>query len=212
MNTETKIETGSRRGRPRKFDLEQALQAATQVFYAQGYEGASLDDLTQAMGINRPSLYACFGNKESLFLKCLAHYTEQNIAKLRAILEQGPARQAIQAALQFIAGNLMTSPGEDPQTLGGCLVANSTILACRESRIGEFLQTLHHQHERLLLDCLQRGVDSGEFPPDTEVLPLAQSLNSIMQGMGILARAQQSPEAVHNVARLALRLLPTEEA
>jgi AcrR family transcriptional regulator len=66
------------RGRPREFDIDEALAAALRVFWARGYDGASLNDLTEAMGITRPSLYAAFGNKETLFCKSLDLYEREN--------------------------------------------------------------------------------------------------------------------------------------
>ena len=197
----------SKRGRPRKFNQAEALAQATAVFYEKGYEGASLDDLTQAMGINRPSLYASFGNKETLFLSCLQDYTQQGTAQMKAMLSEGSAREAIQTTLNFFAQNF-TQQRNCQQQMGGCLVVNSTILACKESKIGAFLQALHQEHEALIAECLQRGVERDEFPLDTEVKALAQALNGMIQGMGILARAQQSPEAILNLARMAPRILP----
>jgi AcrR family transcriptional regulator len=74
------------RGRPRFFDAEAALDRAVEVFWRQGYEGASLSDLTAAMGINRPSMYAAFGNKDDLFRRAVARYAEINMAYARASL------------------------------------------------------------------------------------------------------------------------------
>src|SRR5438445_3107154 len=81
-----------RRGRPREFDVEKALERAMNVFWRKGYEGASLPDLTRAMGINRPSLYAAFGNKESLFRKALDRYAEGPGSYVRDALEEPTAR------------------------------------------------------------------------------------------------------------------------
>src|ERR1700686_5925300 len=89
-----------RTGRPRSFDLDQALDAAMQVFWRNGYEGASLSALTQAMGINRPSLYAAFGDKETLFRKALDRYDEGPAAYVRDALKQPTARAVTQHLLR----------------------------------------------------------------------------------------------------------------
>src|ERR1700687_5700303 len=104
-------------GRPRSFDSDKALDAAMQVFWRKGYEGASLSDLTDAMGINRPSLYAAFGDKEALFRKALDRYAKGPAAYVREALNQPTAREVAQALLLGTA-DLLT----DPQHPSGCLM------------------------------------------------------------------------------------------
>src|ERR1700733_15772686 len=111
-------------GRPRSFDREQALDAAMRVFWKQGYEGASLADLTAAMGINRPSLYAAFGDKEALFRKVLDRYNSGPAAYVCDALNQPTARRAIERLLQG-AADLATGSGHRP----GCLFVQGA-LAC----------------------------------------------------------------------------------
>ena len=86
-------------GRPRAFDLNQALDQALEVFWKKGYEGASLPDLTKAMGINRPSLYAAFGNKEALFRQAIDRYIACNACHLKEALDEPTARQAVRRLL-----------------------------------------------------------------------------------------------------------------
>ena len=87
------------RGRPRAFDLDAALERAMHVFWAKGYEGAALSDLTRAMRINRPSLYAAFGNKEQLFRKVLDRYASGPLAYFEKALEAPGARDVIEQIL-----------------------------------------------------------------------------------------------------------------
>ena len=87
------------RGRPRAFDAEAALDRALQVFWRQGYEGTSLSDLTKATGLNRPSLYAAFGNKEALFRKALDRYAEQAGRFLRDAVNEPTARAVVERLL-----------------------------------------------------------------------------------------------------------------
>src|SRR5580658_4662785 len=88
------------KGRPRAFDVNQALDRALQVFWRQGYEGSSLADLTQAMGINPPSLYAAFGNKAGLFRETLDRYTDGPAGYVRTALEAPTARAVAERLLQ----------------------------------------------------------------------------------------------------------------
>src|SRR5437870_3017297 len=110
------------RGRPREFDIEQALDRALRVFWRKGYEGTSLPDLTRAMGINRPSLYAAFGNKEALFRKALDRYVEGPAAYVREALEEPTARAVIEALLRG-AVDMLSCPG-NPH---GCLMVQGAL-------------------------------------------------------------------------------------
>src|SRR5712672_80887 len=105
------------RGRPRDFDVDEALDRALEVFWRRGYEGASLPDLTAAMGINRPSLYAAFGSKEGLFRRALDRYAEGPAAYVREALDEPTARRVAERLLGGAAERLT-----DPRNPGGCLV------------------------------------------------------------------------------------------
>src|SRR5256714_15013561 len=101
-------------GRPRGFDLHEALDRALEVFWRQGYEGTALSDLTAAMGINRPSLYATFGNKEALFRKVLDRYADGPAAYAARALEF-PGRRHVIAALAHGATDLTPGPATPPR-------------------------------------------------------------------------------------------------
>src|SRR5215467_221122 len=124
--TVTKPERHKRQklGRPRAFDRDQALELALDVFWREGYEGASLSDLTEAMGINRPSLYAAFGDKQGLFRKVLDRYFDGPAAYMREALNQPTARAVIEQLLQGTA-DLLTNR-HNPK---GCLSVQGA-LAC----------------------------------------------------------------------------------
>src|SRR5881296_1680862 len=111
-------------GRPRAFDLEKALDLALRVFWEKGYEGTALSDLTEAMGINRPSLYAAFGNKEALFRKALDRYADGPAAYVRHALEEPSARAVVERVFRGTV-ELLT----DPRNPGGCLAVHGA-LAC----------------------------------------------------------------------------------
>src|ERR1700726_3896377 len=110
------------RGRPREFDADKALEAALKVFCRKGFEGASLPDLTRAMGINRPSLYAAFGNKEGLFRKALDRYVEGPASYVSKALAAPTARAAAEGLL-FGASAALT----DPRTPVGCLAVHGAL-------------------------------------------------------------------------------------
>lgn len=213
MVAETEKQTGKGRGRPRKFERNTALKQALGVFYAKGYDGASVDDLTAAMGINRPSLYASFGNKEDLFLQVLDFYFQPAQERMETLLfAEADAQQAFRQLFESHLEQLLKPNPACQQELGGCLLVNSTILACREPRVSEYLRQMHERHQELFQRRLQQAQAAGQLPADCDVLALAQYFNGVLQGMAILARGQQSPEAVRNLAQIALRVWPQATA
>src|SRR6266498_338901 len=119
-------EVSGARGRPRSFNTEKALDGALRVFWRKGYEGASLSDLTRAMGINRPSLYAAFGNKEKLFRKALDLYVGGPAAYVREALKEPTARAAVEMLLSESASQL-----SDRRHPRGCLIVQGA-LSCGE--------------------------------------------------------------------------------
>src|SRR5712692_11317318 len=109
MGMKSKRQAASTVGRPRAFDVDEALHLALEVFWRKGYEGASLPDLTRAMGINRPSLYAAFGNKEALFRKAIDRYDAGPAGYTYKALEKPTAREVVKALLEGIV-RLLTKP------------------------------------------------------------------------------------------------------
>src|SRR5213595_1538691 len=124
MGMKAKRQAASTVGRPRAFDVDEALDQALKVFWRKGYEGASLPDLTRAMGINRPSLYAAFGNKQALFRKAMARYAEGPASYLREALEAPTARAVFERLLE--GGIKMVANPRQPR---GCLAVQGA-LAC----------------------------------------------------------------------------------
>jgi AcrR family transcriptional regulator len=137
------------RGRPRGFEEHEALDRAVHVFWEHGYEGASMSELTSAMGINKPSLYAVFGSKEELFRRALARYQDTYGAYAAAILEQPTAYAVIESYLRATV-DAATSGGHPPGCLsiqGGlsCSPANSGICENGQGAIDQANQHGHHR-------------------------------------------------------------------
>lgn len=195
------------RGRPRSFDKGLALQKALEIFSSKGYEGASLDELTQAMGINKPSLYAAFGNKEELFLQALEAYVCPQDQHMRQILfGQTDTRAAFRQLLQSVAEQhaAQMACGQNK----GCLLANSTILSCEDqSTVSDKLKSIHEAYEALMQERLELGLEQGDLAAGTNPQALARYFNSVIIGMSVLARAQQCPEALHQIAQVASKVL-----
>ncbi|MEU4745848.1 TetR/AcrR family transcriptional regulator [Actinosynnema sp. NPDC023658] len=191
-------------GRPREFDVEAALGQAVRVFWQHGYEGASLSELTEAMGINRPSLYAAFGNKESLFRKALEHYTDRQAVHVRDALDRPTARAA---AERMLRGAVEVSTRFDCPT--GCLSLQAG-LAMGEDAVAtrERLADWRRTGEAGLRDRFERAKAEGDLPADADAADLAKFVVLVAQGISVQAADGVDRERLLRMVDLALTAWP----
>jgi AcrR family transcriptional regulator len=192
------------RGRPRAFDLDRALDRALDVFWRNGYEGASLSDLTRAMGINRPSLYAAFGDKETLFRKALDRYSTGPAAYVLEALNQPNARTVAERLLHGAADAIAC-----PRAPRGCLMVQGA-LACSDAAepVRKELITRREAGEAALRRRLQRAQAEGDLPAKSSPADLAGFITAMVHGMSIRAAAGASRAELHRIADTALRAWP----
>lgn len=190
-------------GRPREFCTEAALDAALQLFRRKGYEGTSLTDLTEAIGVNRPSLYAAFGSKEELFRKVLARYIEQSDPATSAALALPTARGVAEALLSASAGEVGQAE------CSGCLLVQGA-LACSDE--GESVRRALSEQREATVETLrlrfEQAKAEGDLPASAEPADLARYIATIMNGMVVQTAGGASPEALHRVAEIALMAWP----
>ncbi len=193
-------------GRPRSFDLNEVLDKALEVFWQKGYEGASLPDLTQAMGINKPSLYAAFGNKEQLFLKAVERYENRPDAFFYPSLQQPTAYQVIERMLRGAAATAC-----DPEKPSGCLLVQSA-LSCSDDamRVKQALIERRQAGAQLLTQRLQRAHAEGDLPADVDPAALANFVITVLHGMSVQASSGTCGAALHAVVEFALRAVPKQ--
>jgi AcrR family transcriptional regulator len=191
-------------GRPRGFDADEALERAMLVFWEQGYEGASLTDLTGAMGITRTSMYAAFGNKEELFRKAMQRYSEGPAAYTVRALAEPTARQV---ATAFLTGSVRTTTR--PGCPAGCLAVQGSLAAGDPGRpIRDALAAWRDEARAHLRDRFRRAVDDGDLPPETDTGLLARYLMTVSNGIAVQAAGGAGREELQQVADAALRNWP----
>ncbi|NIK57001.1 TetR/AcrR family transcriptional regulator [Kribbella shirazensis] len=191
----------TRRGRPRSFDREAALEQALLTFWEHGYDATSVTDLTTSLGIGAPSLYAAFGDKRKLFDEVVRRYQDTHGAfTARALAEEPTARAAIGRILREAATEYT-----DPEHARGCLIisaAQNTIPASAE--VADRLRTIRRANRDVLRDRIQADVDAGLLPDDTDAAALATFFATTIQGMSQQARDGASRADLMAVATTAL--------
>ncbi|HKE02377.1 MAG TPA: TetR/AcrR family transcriptional regulator [Planctomycetota bacterium] len=193
------------RGRPRSFDREAALERAMQVFWRQGYEATSLGDLTSAMRINPPSLYAAFGSKEELFLEAVERYRSgPGALAARVLAEEPTARRAIARLLDEAAAEL-TREGR-PR---GCMVVSAAMNCSSDSKhLQTALADERAGSEAVIRARLARAVREGELRRGTDAAALARFYATVLQGMTIQARDGASRPRLRAIGEAAMRAWP----
>jgi AcrR family transcriptional regulator len=191
-------------GRPRTFDIDLALEQALLLFWRKGYLGTSLTDLTEAIGINRPSLYAAFGNKETLFRKALDRYRDRHTTYYQDALEKPTARRVIERMMQG-AVDVVTNPGNP----SSCLFTQS-LLACADPD-DPFHQELAERQTAAVTairDRFERAVSEGDLPPNADPAVLARFVLAVIAGLAVQAASGASRTELLQVVQTALQACP----
>ncbi|WP_033209903.1 TetR/AcrR family transcriptional regulator [Streptomyces bikiniensis] len=192
------------RGRPRSFDRPTALEQATMAFWEHGYETTSVSDLTRAMGISAPSLYAAFGDKKTLFEEVVETYVlSYGAYGGRAFAEEVTARDAVGRMLGE-AAHLFTESGHPP----GCLVISAAV-NCSTPEVEAILRDRRNANLAFFEDRIRRDVEAGELPAGTDPRALARFSGAVLQGMSQQARDGATAEELAAVAEAAMRAWPT---
>ena len=182
------------------FDMDEALDKALHIFWQRGYEGASLAELTDALGVNKPSLYAAFGNKEELFMKALAKYTAGPVAFVRDVINEKTA-QAVAQRFLYEAADFLTQPSHPK----GCMIVQGALSGGESAEmVKKVLIQYRAAYENLLTRRLEQAKQEGDLSSAADPQALASYLATLHQGMSVQATSGASKEALRAIADLAL--------
>ena len=192
-------------GRPRAFDADEALGKALKVFQRKGYEGSSIADLTEAMGINPPSLYAAFGSKEELFRRAVDRYVGIREDFSHEALDAPTAREVVERLLRGTADQLT-----DPQSPPGCLLVQGA-LSCGDAAepVKKELCFRRVAEEVALRHRLERALEDGDLPKRLDVAGLARYIATVSQGMAVQAAGTATRADLHTVVDAVMQTWPS---
>src|SRR6202166_751948 len=192
-------------GRTRQFDVDEALDRALEVFWARGYEGATLPELTEAMGINRPSLYAALGNKEQLFRKALDRYQTGPMSFLTEALKEPTGRAAAEA---IFSGFIRMQRNREKAR--GCLIVSGALVSGEEAEtVRQELAQLRQSIVAVFRKRFERAVEDGALTKRTDGAPLAQYVATVLGGLAFQAASETTEKELRLVAAMAMRAWPS---
>lgn len=192
------------RGRPRSFDKADALDTALKLFWRHGYEGTSVAMLAEAIGVNVPSLYAAFGNKQSLFLECIGRYSELNGKMYHDSLAKKTAREVARGILEGEV-ELVTRRG----TPDGCLMVQGALATSPESEsIRKMMADMRAMAETWMAERFRRAIDEGDLPSDVDPAALAGYLMTLNSGLAVQAKSGVKKRRLLEVVDIAMQTWP----
>lgn len=193
--------------RPREFDADDALERATRVFWAKGFEQASLDELCAATGLGRSSLYAAFGDKRALYLQALARYEERSAARIAAALAGKPTREGLASFLAALIDDIVAGPGRRGCFIGNCAAELARLDRVAAARVRASLERI----EAAFRDALAGAKERGELSPQADPAALARFLSAGIQGLRLVGKANPERAALEDIASAMLRCLDFKE-
>jgi TetR/AcrR family transcriptional regulator, copper-responsive repressor len=194
-----------RRGRPRQYDPERALAKAAAVFWRRGYAATSLDDLAAATGMNRPSLYAAFGDKADLYLKTLERYQTQSRALTKQLLADGPPLRVFLKRFYEGALDIYRAGGDEAR---GCYsISTAPAQAVTDPEVRAFLASSISGTDAFLSDVIRQARERGEVPSDADPVALAQIATATLHTIAVRSRVGVPRQQLVALAAVAIDLI-----
>lgn len=187
--------------RPREFDVDQTLERALQVFWAKGYEAASLDDLCDSTGLGRSSLYAAFGDKQGLYLSAIERYEAAALGRIEAALaSRASPLDGIAAFVERLIDDIAAGPGRRGCFLGNCAAE----LARQDRTVAAQLRRSLERVQNKFRDVLQLAKAAGQIDDDADIDALAAYLVSGIQGLRLIGKVNPDRAVLQNIAKVML--------
>ena len=194
-----------RRGRPRQYDPEQALAKAAAAFWKGGFAGTSLDDLVSATGMNRPSLYAAFGDKRDLYLKTLQRYQRKSRAKTLELLADDPPLRVFLRRFYDGALDIYCAGGDDAR---GCYsISTAPAQATVDTAVRAFLHDSINGTDAFLADLIEKARKRGEVAAGADPAALAQIATATLHTIAVRSRVGASRKELKALAAAAIDLI-----
>ena len=189
--------------RPKEFERAEVLDRALELFWQRGYQGTSMQELVDAMGIHRGSLYGTFGDKRALFLAALRRYDEVWISRfIEPLSAPGPVRPALRRVLEEAGREAACDVRR------GCLAINSAVeLAPHDPELARRVKEMLSRVEDALRATLERAQSTGELPADVDPPAVARFLMSVLQGLRVLSRMGAEPESLRDTVEVSMKAL-----
>ena len=194
-----------KRGRPIEYDPERALTAAREVFWASGFAASSLDQLSEATGMNRPSLAGAFGDKEALYLAALAQYRDQSVAALKEKLSGAKPFAKELADVYAAATDVYLSSRDGAR---GCLlIGTASVEAVHRPAIKRVLGESLAAFNAVIEERLRKAIRDGELDRKADAAALAEVISAVMHSLAVRARAGEPRKALDRLAKTALDMI-----
>ncbi|GMR68223.1 MULTISPECIES: TetR/AcrR family transcriptional regulator [Bacillus] len=190
--------------RLREFDEEKALDAAMQLFWEKGYAATSLSDLTAKMGIQKPSLYSAFGDKEGLFEATLRRYTNLHAANIRTKLQN---EQSVKEAIRTFFENMVEEEYKK-EFSKGCFCINTMVELAPHNEKFEVLTREHQMYLAVVFqELIMKGIRSGELQSDLNAKAVAQTLVTSLIGLSVLMKSRPERSVIDNSVSIIVSLV-----
>lgn len=203
------MKNSAKRGRPKSFDEQQALEKAMFLFWENGYIATSISDLTKALGITTPSLYCSFGDKATLFNRCIDYYLTNEACPIIEIMRQAKTAKVAIELLMYDSAKRLVQPDKP----AGCMLVTSAIGSAKQvEEVQLHVSEKRHNYQEIILKRLQQGLEEGDIAKGTKLDALADFYITLINGLTVKACDGANLETLNQIVLNAMKAWPVFES